>query len=819
MKKQVYLIILFLLITPVFSLKAQELIPNHSVTGICYAGSKVNRIYIPPPKSFLTKSGSKGGGKVTVIYSGFSSEPKAAVEYAVKILESMLPADFKMTIKASWTRISTSGVLGNSSITGFSAGWGINAFEPMALYPVSVAEKIAGRSLNEDNEADVELVLNSSAKWYLGTDGNTPVSKYDLVTVVIHELCHGLGFFDSMNAEGGLGSYGVGTIPFLYDKFVENLSGKRLTDTTFFLQDSPDLYGELVSGQLYFGGPLTRRYLSGNRARLFSPATWDPGSSVSHLDETRTPVADALMTPYIDLGEAIHDPGNLTFSILGDLGWINTRVVPGELKDTEANLSEIKLDITVLSDTAYNKNRIGVVYSFDSYSSSDTLIMSPASSDDSYSGLIHVPSYNSKLDYYFFVIDDFSRVYNSPSLAGKRPYTVFIGTDTVKPVISHTPAEYYFEKIDSLILKANVDDNLGVDTVYIEYNVNSGPAKYSGLTSGHNNEYSLRLTIGYELLKGGDILNYRIIAVDKASGRNTRITPSSGYFEINIESLLTAVTSYSTDFTNSTAEFFNSGFEITQPDNFTSPALHSEHPYKSPEEDYKSLEFSSVLRHPVVINSSGMVISLKELVLVEPGAEGSVFGFSDFYDYVIIEASKDFGKIWFSLADGYDSRIIPSWETAYNSSIDGQNSTYAGKESMMLEHTFYPGISDRISDGDSLLIRFRLFSDPYANGWGWVIDDLKINPLVDQVEEKDAVEIKIYPNPGDGHVTIIFDDDYTSAPVSINVFNFVGKRIIRETSYGEKMVTLDVSGNPPGIYFLVINYGQITKTMIYSLVK
>ena len=79
-----------------------------------------------------------------------------------------------MTIKASWSRISNSGVLGNSSITAFAAGWGIDAIEPGVFYPVTIAEKIAGKGLNGDFEADVELVLNSSAKWYLGTDGNTP---------------------------------------------------------------------------------------------------------------------------------------------------------------------------------------------------------------------------------------------------------------------------------------------------------------------------------------------------------------------------------------------------------------------------------------------------------------------------------------------------------------------------------------------------------------------------------------------------------------------------------------------------------------------
>jgi hypothetical protein len=439
MRKKGIIITVFIIIFPVLNLKAQELISNKSVTGICYAGNRINRIYIPPPKSFRTKSDSKGGGKITVLYSGFSSQPKGSVEYAVQILESVLPSDLKMTIKASWSKISSSGVLGNSSITAFAAGWGIDAIEPMAFYPVTIAEKIAGKGLNGDLEADVELVLNSSANWYFGTDGKTPVDKYDLVTVVIHEICHGLGFFDSMNAESSVGSYGLGTIPIIYDKFVENLSGKKLTDTALFRQNSNNLYSELISGQLYFAGPITRRHLSGNRARLYSPPTWDPGSSVSHLDELRTTEADALMTPYIDLGEAIHDPGNLTLSILGDLGWINTRILHAELKDTEESLSEIGINVTIRSDTTYERSMVGLVYSFDDFLSGDTIMMTSASSDDYYSSLIPIPSYNLKLDYYFFVADGFSRLYRSPSRAEKGPYRIVIGVhDIIKSLPFHS---------------------------------------------------------------------------------------------------------------------------------------------------------------------------------------------------------------------------------------------------------------------------------------------------------------------------------------------------------------------------------------------
>ena len=119
MKKQ-FLFAGLLFVFSLCSLKSQELISNKSVTGVCYAGNKVTSIYIPPPKEFYYKSGSKGGGTINVIYSGFTTDAKNAMEYAVGILKSVLPPDLKMTIKASWTKITSSGVLGNSSITAFA---------------------------------------------------------------------------------------------------------------------------------------------------------------------------------------------------------------------------------------------------------------------------------------------------------------------------------------------------------------------------------------------------------------------------------------------------------------------------------------------------------------------------------------------------------------------------------------------------------------------------------------------------------------------------------------------------------------------------
>src|ERR1035437_4216074 len=192
----------------------------------------------------------------------------------------------------------------------------------------------------------------------------------------------------------------------IYDTFVENLAGNRLTDKSKFYNFSTGLKTQLVGGPLYFNGPLLKKYsilnnypklnnYSPTRAKLYTPTTWDAGSSISHLDEQpATLQKDALMTPFIDFGEAIHNPGKYTFSILGDIGWINTRIIPHVLKDTEDHLSNIVLSATIKSDTLYNRDNVGVVYSYDNFLTIDTIYMTSVNSDDSFSTTVSVPSYN-----------------------------------------------------------------------------------------------------------------------------------------------------------------------------------------------------------------------------------------------------------------------------------------------------------------------------------------------------------------------------------------------------------------------------------------
>ena len=800
-------------------INAQDLIKNSRITGVCYAGNKVNRIYVPPPDDFFRKSGNKGGASVTFLYSGFSASAITAMEYAASILEAMLPSDVEITVQANWTTFSSSGVLANSSVTGYAGGWAIDALNPNAFYPVALAEKIAGEKLNPDSEGDILLNVNRSVNWYFGTDGKTPSVKYDLVTVAIHEICHGLGFFSSMYVDGNLGWYGLASIPLVFDTFIENAAGQKLTDTLLFDNPSLKLKDMYTSGQLFFNGPLTKNYTTGSSPLLYAPSTFDEGSSIAHLDESATLLENSLMTPFIEKGEAIHNPGKLIMSIMGDIGWINTRIDHDVPNDTEDHISEITISASIVSDTAYKHNKVHIFYSFDKFIATDTILMSSPLSDNNYSATIQIPSYETRLEYYIAVEDVFSRVFRSPSFIEQFRHTIYIGTDTAKPEIIHTPVKYLLETDDTVRFNAEVTDNIGVDTVFIEFKINEGTSVFTGLTAAAKDNYEYLMDLRVLNLQGGDTLFYRLVAKDKASAINTATLPEEGFFSVAIEDLGQVVDQYSTDFSDASKDFFNIGFEILKPSGFSSSGLHSRHPYESPEENGDSIVYTSMLRKPVKFDGNGMIISYRDVALIEPGEAGSAYGSVDFFDYVVVEGSGDFGKSWFPLSDGYDSRYRDSWLTAYNSLISEQNSIYTGNESMMIRHTLFPKSSQNISGGDTMLLRFRLFSDPYANGWGWAIQDFNIGPLINDVESVNFDKAVLYPNPGTGLIAIKGEGFDSGKPVRYSILNITGIFVASGMWQGQGEFIIDISDYPQGFYILVFHHSGGIRSEKYYLIK
>jgi uncharacterized repeat protein (TIGR01451 family) len=255
---------------------------------------------------------------------------QAAFNYAASIWESLIDSSVPIEINACWANLGY-GVLGHSATDSFHRDF---SGAPIAStwYPAALANALHGTDLNNsdsydddgdgaDADAEMEIAYSGNGiSWYFGTDGATPMGQYDFVSVVLHEICHGLGFAGTMSVSGGVGSWGWGSgYPAAYDRFTENGTGDSLVDD--FPNNSAALGTQLTGNSLYFDGPNANAANGGSRPKLYAPSTWNPGSSYSHLDEIFNGTANALMTYSLDDGEAVHDPGPVTSGILQDVGW------------------------------------------------------------------------------------------------------------------------------------------------------------------------------------------------------------------------------------------------------------------------------------------------------------------------------------------------------------------------------------------------------------------------------------------------------------------------------------------------------------------
>lgn len=214
------------------------------------------------------------------------------------------------------------------------------AYIDSVWYPSCLANSIVGSEINP-GEADMNIFVNSTVNWYWGTDANCPLGKYDFVSVFLHEIGHGLGFLSLAKMQDTIGSFGqitsadilplVTDFPFpdlqgkysVFSSFMENGSGQQLDDTLIFPNPSVALADEFTSNAIYFNAPLSYA-LNGNApVRLYAPATYEPGSSMEHLNEATFPVSNpnTMMTPFIGVAQEHHSPGPLTIAILEDIGW------------------------------------------------------------------------------------------------------------------------------------------------------------------------------------------------------------------------------------------------------------------------------------------------------------------------------------------------------------------------------------------------------------------------------------------------------------------------------------------------------------------
>ena len=306
----------------VLGLLASLLLPTQSVAlsnfkvapstvwGYTYAGKTTGTTQTRPPKVAHLEQKSK----FVVSYKNFPEWAKRDFQAAVDIWSANFSSVVPVTIEASWGRSASYGVLGSARPGNYYSGFD-GAPDQSLWYPSALANALGGKDLDPENP-EMVIQVNSVASWNTRNDGSPRANEYDLQSVFLHEMGHGLGFLSTDSYDQFFG-YGTIEQPTPYDAYAQLADGRRLSDLP-----SPSLeLGKALTSTLVWAGPLGIAANGGQKPILYTPARYEEGSSVSHIDEATYANlgANSIMTPNLDAGEIFREPGSLLLAMLEDL--------------------------------------------------------------------------------------------------------------------------------------------------------------------------------------------------------------------------------------------------------------------------------------------------------------------------------------------------------------------------------------------------------------------------------------------------------------------------------------------------------------------
>ncbi len=806
--------------------KSTNLPHTHSHNGvICGIGEPKPGLVIPAPP--ISKNPSQNVAIFEVTFtSNVPDVARTSFLRATEIMGSFFNSTIPITVS-----VAASDDLPPGALAGANPGTFIRDFANAPLinawYPIALAEKLEQRNIVTNADFDITVTYNSEVNWNF-TSTNVTSSQFDFITVILHELMHGLGFSGLASVTpNDLGSLIFSGFPTAYNTFLENGNGENLLNN--FDSPSVPLALQLTSNNVSIN---TESLAAQNEiARIFSPFPFDAGSSISHLDQsTFTNTPHELMRPAISRGAVIHNPGNIALDILYDLGWRKTSIAhqPGPITD-DVTMPYV-VDAVVQADIGFDPSSFVIHYSQDTFATETVAAMTPTGNAGAFTVTLPAPGEISSYQYFFTLNNGLEQQVTTPTAAPEANFfEFFYDVDEILPEIVHEPVSTLDDKSTELVIEASITDVFtGVDSAFIQYSINGVPQVAVPMKRDFSDGFRPDLFVGViplsdNSLNEGDLIQYQIIANDLSAVSNIITSPAAENttFDVTIVKTLDAVGLYTNDFEIDESDFAGDGFSIIDLTGFSDGAAHSIHPYTNAGQN-NTRDFIYNLRIPIVLRGADALIEFDEVVLVEPGDPGTQFGDLEFWDFVVVEGRRSNSPIWVPFIDGYDSSDNSRWLRAYNSNIVNQNSQAQGTEALFEERVIDMQESGDFVEGDTVSVRFRLFSDPLAVGWGWAIDNLRIQDSQVAVEDfLNQGDFTIYPNPvGKGILAIEAQFKQIVDQVTLKLSNINGQTIQQQSLSVSNQIlraTFDVDSLPQGVYLLTMDLDgkeQITRRII-----
>ena len=340
--------LLFILLASLFTglpAEAAPLVAPSTIWGHTYATTASEVLSVPSTQPANLEKRSK----FVVSYKNFPDWAKNQVQAAIDLWAVNFDSKVPINVDATWGRSSAADILGSARPDRYYAKFS-GAPDSSLWYASALANALAGKDLDLDNP-EIVIQINSEAPWDLAGLGKPTRFEYDLKSVMFHELAHGLGFLSTSSYlfDRTKGQYvGILEQPTPFDAFLQTQDGNRLADLP-----SPSFeLGQALSNKLVWSGPEGVLANNGDKPLMYTPSSYDPGSSVSHLDENTfaNSGANAVMTPNLEAGEVFNEPGPILLGMMKDL---RTKPAPGlaagvpsEVLNTQALIADSSVILT-----------------------------------------------------------------------------------------------------------------------------------------------------------------------------------------------------------------------------------------------------------------------------------------------------------------------------------------------------------------------------------------------------------------------------------------------------------------------------------------
>ncbi len=291
---------------------------------------------IPAPSSNAAHLNT--ASTINVSFQNISPQEQIPIQAAVNIWSDNWSSSVPVNVTASSQVETSAGVLASASAVNYFNNFP-GAPDQTVWYSSAMANALSGKDLDPTNP-EIRININAAMQnlFYLGTDGNCPPNQYDLESIILHEFAHGLGFISN---DVYYPATGVGQLnrPTPFDAFAVTPDGSRLMD----LPSPSAQLGQAFQNTLVWNGPIGIAANNGIKPVLFTPNPYQPGSSVSHLDQVtfQNFGPNALMTPSWPPGAVFRSPGPLVLGMLQDMRTKPPGGKPAGLPDAPRNIRAI----------------------------------------------------------------------------------------------------------------------------------------------------------------------------------------------------------------------------------------------------------------------------------------------------------------------------------------------------------------------------------------------------------------------------------------------------------------------------------------------